>query len=96
MEIDYVFFMYDTLYNHPDDVEEKLKSRTGIGALSCTPFMLSMMQKMKDLLSKYYSRTGVQTPYINAMILNPRTKLVISEAESWEDVDVDEYRLINQ
>ena len=70
------------MYNHLNDVEEKLQSGTEIGALSCTPFMLSMMQKMKDLLSKYYSRTGLQTVYIDAMILNPRTKLVISEEES--------------
>src|SRR5438477_4460843 len=51
---------------------------------------------MKDLLSKYYSRTGLQTVYIDAMILNPRTKLVISEEESWSDIDVDEYKLASQ
>lgn len=49
-ESDYVFFAYD-LYNHLDDVEEKLKSGTEIDALSCAPFMLSMMKKMQDLLS---------------------------------------------
>jgi len=95
-EIDYIFFAYDTLYNHMDDVEEKLRSRTGIGALSCAPFMLSMMERMKDTLSKYYSRTEIQTVYIDAMILNPRTKLVIAEKESWSDVDVDEYRLASR
>lgn len=91
-EIDYVFFAYDTLYNHLDDVEEKLKSGSGIGALSCAPFMLSTMQKMKDTLSKYYSRTEIQTVYVDAMILNPRTKLVIAEEESWSDINVDAYR----
>ena len=30
------------------------------------------------------------------MILNPRTKLVISEEESWSDIDVDEYKLASQ
>ena len=95
-EIDYVFFAYDTLYNHLEDVEEKLTSGTGIGVLSCAPFLLQTLQKMKDTLSKYYSRTGLQTAYINAMILNPRTKLVIGEEESWEDVDVDGYRLASR
>lgn len=91
-EIDYVFFAYDSLYNHLEDVEEKLSSGDGIGALSCAPFLLSTLQRMKTTLSKYYSRTGLQTAYIDAMILNPRTKLVIGEEESWKDVDVDEYR----
>ena len=91
-EIDYVFFTYDTLYNHLDDVEAKLKSGTGIRALSCAPFLLSTMKKMKDTLSKYYSRTEIQTVYVDAMILNPRAKLVIAEEESWSDINVNEYR----
>jgi len=95
-EIDYVFFAYDTLYNHLDDVEEKLRSGTGIGSLSCAPFMLSTMGKMKDTLSKYYSRTEIQTVYVDAMILNPRTKLVIAEEESWSDINVDEYRMASR
>lgn len=95
-EIDYVFFAYDTLYNHLDDVEEKLRSGTGIGALSCAPFMLSTMERMKDTLSKYYSRTEIQTVYVDAMILNPRTKLAIADEESWSDVDVDEYRIASR
>jgi len=81
-EIDYVFFAYNTLYNHLYDVEAKLKSGTGIGALSYAPFMPSTMKKMQDTLSKYYSRTEIQTVYVDAMILNPRTKLVIAEEES--------------
>ena len=32
-EIDYIFFVYDTMYNHIDDVKEKLESYDGIGAL---------------------------------------------------------------
>ena len=95
-EINYVFFAYDTLYNHLDDIEAKLRSGTGIGGLSCAPFMLSAMEKMKGTLSKYYSRTEVQTVYVDAMILNPRTKLVIAEEESWLDCNVDEYKLASQ
>jgi hypothetical protein len=95
-EIDYVFFAYDTLYNHLNDVVEKLRSGTGIGSLSCAPSMLSTMGKMKDTLSKYYSRTEIQTVYVDAMILNPHTKLVIAEKESWSDINVDEYRMASR
>jgi len=91
-----VFFAYYTLYNHLDDVEEKLKSETGIGALSCAPFILTTMEKMKGTLSKYYSRMEIQTVYVDAMILNPHTKLVIAEEESWSDVNVDEYRIVSR
>ena len=51
---------------------------------------------MKDLLSKYYSRTRLQTVYIDPMILNSRTKLMISEEESQLDIDVNEYKLASQ
>src|ERR1700731_2941909 len=38
-EIDYVFFAYDTMYNHIKDVKEKLESGTGISALPCAKYM---------------------------------------------------------
>jgi hypothetical protein len=44
---------------------------------------------LKDTLSKYYSRTEIQIVFVDAMILNPHTKLVIAEEESWSDVNAD-------
>jgi hypothetical protein len=38
-EIDYVFFAYDTLFNHLDDVKDRLKSYVHLGTLACAPFM---------------------------------------------------------
>jgi len=39
-EIDYVFFAYNTLYNHIDDVKDKLRSGSSLGELPYALFML--------------------------------------------------------
>ena len=38
------------LYNHIYDVKDKLKSRIGIGALSCAKYMLKTIEQMEILL----------------------------------------------
>ena len=90
-EVDYVFFAYDTLYNHIDDVKDKLRSGVGLGAPHCAPFILKAIEAMETTLRKYYERTSFPTVYGDAMILNPRTKLSIFTEESWQDTDADEY-----
>jgi hypothetical protein len=95
-EIDYVFFAYDTMYNHIDDIKERLKSGIGIGNLPCSSFMLQALVKMETVLQKYYQKTEVPTVYVDGMILNPRTKLVIFEEETWSDANVDEYKLASR
>jgi hypothetical protein len=90
-EIDYVFFAYDSMYNHIDDVKAKLTSGTGIGALPCSEFILEAIDKMESVLKKYYTKTQYPTVYADGMILNPRTKLVIFEEESWEDENSEDY-----
>ena len=90
-EIDYVFFAYDTMYNHIDDVKEKLESDTGIGALPCANYMLKAIEKMEKVLKKYYSKTALPTVYGDGMILNPRCKLVLFQDESWEEEESEQY-----
>jgi|SRR5947207_1513470 len=51
-EIDYVFFVYDTLFNHIDDVKDRLKSDVSLSSLSSAPFMLAAVEKMRVLLVK--------------------------------------------
>ena len=81
-EIDYVFFAYDTLFNHIDDVKDRLTSNVSLGSLTCAPFMLTAVEKIRLLLVKYYERTEVPSVYIDGMILNPRTKMIIFEENS--------------
>lgn len=90
-EIDYVFFAYNTMYDHIDDVKAKLESNTGIGTLPCTKYMLKAIGEMEKVLRKYYQKTAFPTVYADGMILNPRTKLIIFEDPSWADTSADEY-----
>ena len=90
-EIDYVFFAYNMMYDHMDDVKSKLESGTGIGALPCAKYMLDAIGEMEKVLKKYYTKTLFPTVYGNGMILNPRTKLIIFEEESWADTSAEEY-----
>jgi hypothetical protein len=91
-EIDYVFFAYDTLFNHIDDVKDRLTSDVSLGSLSCAPFILTAVEKMRLLLVKYYERMEVPSVYIDEMILNPRMKMIIFEEDSWSDINAAEYQ----
>jgi len=44
-----VFFAYDTMYNHIDDVKDKLESGNGIGSLPCAKYMLNAIGKMEKV-----------------------------------------------
>jgi len=90
-EIDYVFFAYDTLYNHIDDVKDKLRSGSGLGVLPSARFMLMAIEQMENVLRKYYEKTRFPTIYGDAMILNPRAKLSIFDEETWKDTSAEEY-----
>jgi len=90
-EIDYVFFAYDTMYNHIDDVKEKLESSTGIGALPCANYMLKAIKSMETVLKKYYAKTALPTVYGDGMILNPRCKLSLFEEDTWAPTDSAKY-----
>jgi len=90
-EIDYVFFAYDTLYNHIDDVKDKLRSGSGLGTLPCMPSMLMAIEQMENVLRKYYEKMPFPTVYGDAMILNPCAKLTIFDEETWKDTSTEEY-----
>ena len=91
-EIDYVFFAYDTMYNHIDDVKHALNSGNGIGLLPCARYMLKALNQMEKTLKRYYSETEFPTVYGDSMILNPRCKLSLFEEESWSYEDSNRYR----
>src|SRR5262249_7054394 len=89
-EIDYVFFAYDSLYNHIDDVKAAFEDDTVLGHLKCSAYMLRALNEMENTLRRYYMKTSFPTVYGDAMILNPRCKLSIFEEETWQD-EVDQY-----
>jgi len=49
-KIDYVFFAYDTMYNHIDDVKAALDRPEGIGLISCASFMCAAIEEMEETL----------------------------------------------
>ena len=77
-KINYVFCAYDTLYNHIDNVKDKLRFSFDLGALSCAPSILMAIEQMECVLYKYYEKTCFATVHGDAMILNLHTKLHIS------------------
>jgi hypothetical protein len=69
-EIDYVFFAYDSLYNHINDVKTALKASIDIEVLKCALYMLNALKNMKITLRWYYEKTALSIVYNNVMILN--------------------------
>src|SRR6266496_5242485 len=55
-EIDYVFFAYNTMYDHMDDVKSKLESGISIGALPCAKYMLKAISEMEKVLKNITPR----------------------------------------
>lgn len=51
-EIDYVFFGYDELYNHLDDVKAALGKNTGLGARRSVQLLLQAIEQMEKELKK--------------------------------------------
>ena len=90
-EIDYVFFAYDKMFNHIEDVKTALSSGASIGVLPCAPFMSKALDEMELTLKRYYSKTDLPTVYGDAMILNPRCKLSLFEDDTWSEEDAIRY-----
>jgi hypothetical protein len=86
-EIDYIFFAYDTLYNHVDDVRDIFTDPILQKSLPSAIYLLDAIKSMEETMRKYYARTALPTVYGDAMILNPRYKLSIFTRESWDGED---------
>jgi hypothetical protein len=87
-EIDYIFFAYDAMYNHIDDVKIILQSNDDLGRLPYTSYFLTIIANMEETLWKYYIRTEFPTVYGDGMILNPRSKLLLFQEDTWDDSDL--------
>ena len=90
-EIDYVFFAYNTMYDHIDDVKDAIEQKRGIGSYRIASSMGPALLELEATLKKYYEKTTFPPVYGDAMILNPRCKLSIFEDSTWSKVDADMY-----
>jgi hypothetical protein len=90
-EIDYILFVYDSMYNHIDDTITTLKSKVKIERYSCVFHMLMTLKKMIKMLKKYYEKTDDSWTYENAMILNSQCKLALFDEDIWSDYNCTNY-----
>jgi len=90
-EIDYLFFAYDRMFNHIEDVLFSLRTPEALGNLECAPVFETALDSMKAKLKEYYDKTSIPFVYSDAMILNPRCKLSIFSEPTWSDIDTTPY-----
>jgi len=90
-EIDYVFFAYDSLFNHIEDIKIILEEVIALAALSSISYILETLYKMEKKFKIYYKKTELSIIYSDVMILNSRCKLSIFEMEIWSDEDSRKY-----
>ena len=90
-EIDYMFFAYDSLFNHIEDVKTALEGTTALAALPSAPYMLDALCNMEEKLKICYQKTELPTVYGDAMILNPHCKLSLFGTDTWSDEDCRKY-----
>jgi hAT family C-terminal dimerisation region len=88
-EVDYVFFAYDTMFNHLEDVQKSL----GRSKLPTSVFLRNAIDEALEVLRRYYNKsTTIPFIYSDAMILNPRVKLSVFNLESWSDQEPNLYK----
>src|SRR5579859_5428853 len=90
-EIDYIFFAYDRMFNHIDDVLFSLRSPMALGSLSSASVFIKALQEMEKKLRGYYDKTKIPHVYADAMILNPHCRLFIFKEPTWSDIDCEPY-----
>jgi hypothetical protein len=88
-EVDYVFFGYDIMFNHLEDVDATLKRSKSPSA----GFLRTAINDAIAVLRQYYNKTTTMPfIYADAMILNPRVKLSDFNIDSWSDQDPQTYK----
>ena len=89
-EIDRVFYIYNTLFDRMDDFKTTLESRQG-RRHSYSADLIAALDKMREHLTKYYTKTGKPGVYSDSMILHPRIKLQLFRTQAWAVTDADKY-----
>jgi hAT family C-terminal dimerisation region len=89
-EVDYVFFAYDSMFDHLEDVKSFLTKSTATWA----PRLQTAIDAGIDKLRFYHDKTtSLSHIYADAMILNPRVKLSYFNGldDDWGDKDAATY-----
>ena len=76
-EIDYIYYAYDRMFNHIEDVLFSLRTPRALGRLPSAKVFVQALEDMRSKLNGYYDKTKVPFIYTDAMILNPHNKLSI-------------------
>src|SRR5579859_6705406 len=90
-EIDYIYYAYDRMFNHIEDVLFSLGNPRALGRLPSAKVFVQALEDMRFKLNSYYDKTKVPFIYTDAMILNPRNKLSIFNEKTWSDIDSEPY-----
>jgi hypothetical protein len=91
-EIDYMFFAYNRMFNHIEDVLFSFRTPVALGTLQCASVFTKVLVKIKAKLQEYYDKTKIPFVYADCMILNPRCKFSIFDEDTWSDMDPEPYK----
>ena len=89
--IDKVFWIYETLFNELDRLDDILEASKSAD-VRWIEALQPALGAMREKLAKYYRGTGKSFVYADAVIFNPRSKLELFKQSSWEDGDLEKYR----
>jgi len=87
-EVDYIFFGYETMFNHLEDAQTTLAKSKSLSAI----FLHEAVSVALETLKKYYNKTtSMQFVHVDAMILNPYVKMSVFKLESCTNKDPQKY-----
>jgi len=90
-EIDRVFWAYNRMFNEIDDFRDTL-ARREVKRQPWTAELMKALDSMESRLQKYYQKTDRPAVYVDAMILNPKIKLIMFKGAEWDAGDADKYK----
>ena len=88
--IEKVFWIYETLFNELDRLEDVMEESNGRDA-EWIKELQPAFEVMRTKLTKYYDKTAIPSVYGDGMILDPRLKLYLTTRLEWSGGQMGEY-----
>ena len=88
--IEKVFWIYETLFNELDRLEDVMEESNGRDA-EWIKELQPAFEVMRTKLTKYYDKTAIPSVYGDGMILDPRLKLYLTTRPEWSGGQMGEY-----